>query len=61
MRPLGLAAPPSATDADIQKNFGSSMTLIISNKEMDDIIKVIKSLEESILYINNLFIYFITK
>ena len=37
------------------------MTLIISNKEMDDIIKVIKSLEESILYINNLFIYFITK
>ena len=37
------------------------MTLIISNKEMDDIIKVIKSLEESILYINNLFIYFIAK
>ena len=37
------------------------MTLIISNKEMDDIIKVIKSLEESIFYINNLFIYFITK
>ena len=37
------------------------MTLIISNKETDDIIKVIKSLEESILYINNLFIYFITK
>ena len=37
------------------------MTLIISNKEMNDIIKVIKSLEESILYINNLFIYFIAK
>ena len=42
--PLGLTA--SATDAAIQKKiFGSGMTtLIISNEEMDDIMKIFKSL-----------------
>ena len=46
--PLGLTATASGTDAAIQKKvFGSGMTaLIISNKEMEDIIKIVKSLEE---------------
>ena len=47
--PLGLIAAASATDAAILKKiFGSGMTtLIISNEEMNDITKIIKSLEES--------------
>ena len=47
--PLGLTAAASVTDAANQnKVFGSSMTkLIIPNEKMDDIIKIIKSLEES--------------
>ena len=47
--PLGLAAGESATDAAIQNQvFGSGIiTLIISNKEMEDITKMIKSLVES--------------
>ena len=47
--PLGLIAVASAIDAAILKNiFGSDMTtLIISNKEMNDITKIIKPLEES--------------
>ena len=46
--PLGLTAVGSATDASIHKKiFGSSTTtLIISNEEMNDIMKTIKSLEE---------------
>ena len=44
--PLGLTAAASATDASIQKKlFGSGMTTkIISNEEMDDIMKIVKSL-----------------
>ena len=51
--PLGLTASAPANDAAIQKKFfGSGMTtLIISNEEMDDIMKIIKSLEESGLLI----------
>ena len=51
--PLGLTAAASATDAVIQRNvFGSGMTtLIISNEEMNDIIRIVKSLEESGLLI----------
>ena len=51
--PLGLTAAPSATDAAIHKKmFGSGMTaLMISNEEMNDIIKIVKSLEESGLLI----------
>ena len=43
-----LAAAVLATDAAIQKKMLGSghMTLIIPNKEMNDIIKMIKSLEE---------------
>ena len=50
---LGLTAAASATDATIYKNmFGSDMTtLIISNEEMNHIMKIIKSLEESGLLI----------
>ena len=50
--PLLLAAT-SAIDVTIhKKNFGSGMTaLIISNEEMNDIMKIAKSLEESGLLI----------
>ena len=51
--PLGLTAVASATDAAIHKKmFGSAITtLVLSNKEMNDIIKVVNSLEESGLLI----------
>ena len=55
--PLGLTAAASATDAAIYKKmFGSGRpsdltsqvtTLIISNEEMNDFMKIVKSLEES--------------
>ena len=49
----GLTAAAAATDAAVHKKmFGSSMTpLIISNEEMNYIMKIIKSLEESGLLI----------
>ena len=45
--PLGLTVAASATDAVIHKKmFGSGMTtLIILNEEMNDIMKIVKSLE----------------
>ena len=51
--PLGLTAAASATDAAIHKKmFGTGdTTLIISNEEMNEIMKIIKSLEESGLLI----------
>ena len=47
--PLGLSAGISAADAAIQKKiYGSgTATFIISNEEMNDIMKIVKSLEES--------------
>ena len=50
---LGLAASASATEAAINKKMlGSGMnTLIISNEEINDIMKIVKSLEESGLLI----------
>ena len=45
---LGLTAA-SAADAGIHKKIlgsGSNATLIISNKNMDDLIKIVKSLED---------------
>ena len=49
--PLGLTAAASAADAGIQKKILGSghnnTTLIISNDEMDDILKIVKSLEDS--------------
>ena len=51
--PLGLMAAASTTDAAIHnKMFGSGFrTLIISNEEINDIMKIVKSLEESGLLI----------
>ena len=51
--PLGLLAAASATDAAIhKKTFGSgATTLIISHEEMNDIMKIIKSLKKSGLLI----------
>ena len=45
----------SASDAAIQKNiYGSGTTaLIISNEEMEDIMKIVMSLEESGLLISD--------
>ena len=47
--PLGLTAAASAADAGIyRKILGSgNTTLIISNKDMEDLIKIVKSLEDS--------------
>ena len=52
--PLGLTAAASAADAGIHKKIlgsghrhPSSTILIISNSEMNDIIKIVKSLEDS--------------
>ena len=50
--PLGLTAAASAADAGINKKIlgsphNNNTTLIISNDEMDDILKLFKSLEDS--------------
>ena len=48
--PLGLTAAASTADAGIYKKIfgsGNNTILIISNKDMDDLIKIIKSLEDS--------------
>ena len=48
--PLGLTAAASAADAGIHKKIlgsGNNTTLIISNKDMDDLTKIVKSLEDS--------------
>ena len=48
--PLGLTAVALAADAGIHKKIlgsGNNTTLIISNKDMDDLIKIVKSLEDS--------------
>ena len=49
LAPLGLSAAMSAIDGSIKKRrLGSgATTLIISNDEMDDILKIVKSLENS--------------
>ena len=49
LAPLGVTAAVSAIDAGIQKKIHGSgtTTLIISNEEMNDIIKIIQSLEDS--------------
>ena len=47
---LGLTAAASAADAGIHKKIlglGNNITLIISNDEINDIIKIVKSLEDS--------------
>ena len=55
LNPLGLTASASAADAGIHKKIlgsGGHTTLIISNKDMEDLIKVVKSLEDSGLFLN---------
>ena len=49
--PLGLTAATSAADAGIHKKIlgSGNTTLIISNKDIEDLIKIVKSLEESAL------------
>ena len=47
--PLGLTAAASTADAGIHKKIlgsGHNTTLIISNDEMDDILKIVRSLED---------------
>ena len=47
---LGLTAAASAADAGIHQKIlgsGNNTTLIISNKDMDDLIQIVKSLEDS--------------
>ena len=53
---LGLTAAPSASDAAIQnKTFEApTTTLILSNEEMNNIMKILKSLEESGLLITSI-------
>ena len=48
--PLGLTAAASAADAGIHKKIlgsGNTTILIISNKDIEDLIKIVKSLEDS--------------
>ena len=47
--PLGLTAAASAADAGIQKKIlgSGTTTLVISNEEMNDIMKVVQALEDS--------------
>ena len=49
LAPLGITAAASAIDAGIQKKIHGSgtTTLIISNEEMNDIMKVVQALEDS--------------
>ena len=49
LAPLGLSAAMSAIDVSIKKKIlgSGTTTLIISNDEMDDILKIVKSLENS--------------
>ena len=49
LAPLGITAAASAIDAKIQKKIHGSgtTTLIISNEEMNDIMKIVQALEDS--------------
>ena len=48
--PLGLTTAASAADARIHKKIsgsGNNTTLILSNHDIEDLIKIVKSLEDS--------------
>ena len=49
LAPLGITVAPSATDEGIQKKIHGSgtITLMISNEEMNDIMKIVQALEDS--------------
>ena len=54
---LGLTAAASATDAAISKKIlgsGNHTTLIISNNDMQDLLKIVKSLEDSGILLNGI-------
>ena len=54
---LGLTAAASATDAAINKKILGSenhTTLIISNDDMQDLLKIVKSLEDSSILLNGI-------
>ena len=52
--PLGFTTAASARSAAIQKKMhDSGATLIISNEEMEDIMKIVKSLKVSVLVIKS--------
>ena len=54
--PLGLTTAAAAGDVGIHKKIlgsGGHTTLIISNKDMEDLIKIVKSLENSGLLLKN--------
>ena len=57
LNPLGLTAAEAARDAAIHKNIFRSgrMTLIIFNEEINDIVKIVKSLEKSGLLMRGVF------
>ena len=57
LAPLGIIAAGSAIDAGIKKKQGSgTTTLIVSNKEINDIMKIIQALEDS-----NILLKWVTK
>ena len=49
---LGLTAAASAADAEIHKKIlgSGTATLIISNEEMNDVMRIVQALEDSIFY-----------
>ena len=47
LTPLAITAAASAIDAEIKKNGLGTTTLIISNEEMNDITKIVQTLEDS--------------
>ena len=54
---LGLTAAASATDAAINQKIlgsGNHTTLIISNDDMQDLLKIVKSLEDSGILLNRI-------
>ena len=53
--PLGLTAAASAIDANIQKNCGlDATTLVFSNEDLNNIMKIVKPLEEPGLLIKRI-------
>ena len=50
--PLGLTAAASTADTGIHKKIlgSGNTTLILSNKDIEDLIKIVKSLEDSVHY-----------
>ena len=57
LNPLGLTAAESAADAGINRKMlgsGGHTTLNIANKDIEDLIKIVKSLEDSGLLLKGL-------